>query len=83
MRAGVLTVRMSRDRQINEDDRRNDYINTKMTTSRQMINGEPNVHDERGVPRIIRMAKIKGDEQKLDGDNGSPSTVPLAPRQNP
>jgi hypothetical protein len=48
-----------------------------------MINGEPNVHDERDVPRIIGMAKIKDDEQKLGDDNGNSSTVPLAPRQNP
>ena len=45
-----------------------------------MINGEPNVHDERDVPRIIGMAKIKDDEQKLGDDNGNFSTVPLAPR---
>lgn len=48
-----------------------------------MINGEPDVHDERDVPRIIGMAKIKGDEQKLDDNDGNSSTVPLAPGQNP
>jgi hypothetical protein len=54
-----------------------------MTTNSQVINREPNVHDERHVPRIIGMAKIKDDEQKLDDDDRNSSTVPLAPRQNP
>ena len=58
----MLTVRISRKRQINENDRGKDYIKTKMTASREMIDSEPNIHNERDMPRVVRMAKIKEDE---------------------
>ena len=58
-------------------------VDTKMTTNAQMVNGEPNVHDKRSVPRTVGIAKIEKDEQKLDDDNGNSRRVPRAPRQNP